>query len=215
MKNILLIGVARFGYHIAKELNKLNTQILAIDRKEENLQKVDQYVSKILIGDSTDIDFLRSLGINTFDECIVTIGDNFQSSIETVYNLKELGAKKITARASKESQKNLLQRIGADLVVYPEKQLARWTALHCGTSSVYDFMDLDNYYGIYEVRTPVEWAGKSLSELDLRKKHNINIIGIKQSNKVRMILGPNHILEENENLIIVAREEDANKFFST
>lgn len=214
MKNILIIGVARFGYHIAKELNKLNCQILAIDINEDHLRKVDPYVSKTLIGDSTDFDFLKSLGINNFDECIVTIGDDFQVSIETVYYLKELSAKRITARASKESQKFLLQRIGADLVVFPEEQLARWTALHCGTSSVYDFMDLDNYFGIYEVRTPEQWAGKTLAELDLRKKYNINIIGVKQANKMRMILGPNYILQDNENLIVVAREEDANKFFS-
>ncbi len=214
MKNILIIGMGRFGYHIAQELNKLDAEILAVDTSESNLQKVDKYVSKTLIGDGTDFDFLRSLGINTFDECIVTIGDNFQASLETVYNLKFLGARKITARASKESQNNLLTKIGADLVVYPEKQLAKWTALHCGTNTVYDFMDLDNQYGIYEVLTPKDWAGKTLAELDLRKKYNINIIGVKDKNKMKMVLGPNFVLKENENILVVTKEEDANKFFS-
>lgn len=213
MKNILIIGIARFGFHIAKELNKFDVQILAVDLNEDHLHKADKYVSKTLIGDGTDLDFLRSIGINTFDECIVTIGDDFQASLETVYNLKELGAKKVTARASKEAQKNLLQKIGADLVVYPEKQLARWTALRCGTSTVYDFMDLDNTYGVYEVDTPAEWVGKTLSELDLRKKHNINIIGAKEHDKMRMILGPNYTLKENEKLVVVAKEEDATRFF--
>lgn len=213
MKNVLIIGVARFGFHIAKELNKLHAQILAVDINEDHLHKVDPFVSKTLIGDSTDIDFLRNIGVNTFDECIVTIGDDFQASLETVYNLKEFGAKKITARASKEAQKNLLQKIGADIVVYPEKQLAKWTALRSGNSTVYDFMDLDNSYGVYEVITPVEWAGKSLSELDLRKKHNINIIGVKENDQMKMILGPNYILKENEKLVVVAKEEDANKYF--
>lgn len=214
MKNILIIGLGRFGYHIAQELSKLNTQVLAVDTSEEHLQKVDEYVSKTLIGDGTDVDFLKTLGINTFDECIVTIGDDFQASLETVLNLKELGARKITARASMESQRSLLLKIGADLVVYPEKQLAKWTALHCANNSVYDFMDLDNNYGVYEIHTPKEWSEKTLAELDLRKKHNINIIGIKEKNKMKMILGPTYKLKEGENLVIIAREADVNKFLS-
>lgn len=213
MKNILIIGIGNFGFYVAKELNKLNTQILAVDNNEENLQKVDEYVSKTLIGNSKDLDFLKTIGINTFDECIVAIGDDFQASLETVLNLKELGAKKITARASMESQEKLLLKIGADLVVYPEKQLAKWTALHCGTSSVYDFMDLDNEYGIYEILVPDEWIGKTLIDLDLRKKFNINIVGIKTQNRIQMILGPNYIFKENENLVIIAKEKDANNLF--
>lgn len=214
MKNILIIGIGRFGFHITQELNKLNTQILAVDTSEDNLQKITQYVSKVVIGNATDIDFLKTLGINTFDECIVTIGDNFQSSLLTVLNLKELGAKRITARASMDSQKKLLLKIGADLVVYPEKQLARWTALHCGTNSVFDFMDLDNNYGIYEVNSPKDWIGSTLAELDLRKKYNINIIGIKKANRIQMILGSNYVLKENESLILIAKEEDVNKLFN-
>ena len=211
MKNVLIIGVGRLGYHIAKELNKFNAQILAIDTDESRLQKVDQYVSKTIIGDSSDIDFLRTIGINTFDECIVTISDSFQASIETVMNLKELGAKKITARASKESQNSLLTKIGADLVIYPERQLAKWTALHCGTDSVYDYMDLDNDYGIFEVNVPKDWDGKSLTELDLRKKYEINIIGIKDANGIRVVIGPKYVLKENEKVIILAKEDNINK----
>lgn len=211
MKNVLIIGVGRLGYHIAKELNKFNAQILAIDTDESRLQKVDQYVSKTIIGDSSDLDFLRTIGINTFDECIVTISDSFQASIETVMNLKELGAKKITARASKESQNSLLTKIGADLVIYPERQLAKWTALHCGTDSVYDYMDLDNDYGIFEVNVPKDWDGKSLTELDLRKKYEINIIGIKDANGIRVVIGPKYVLKENEKVIILAKEDNINK----
>ena len=211
MKNILIIGIGRLGYHIAKELNKFDAQILAIDTQESRLQKVDQYVSKTIIGDSSDLDFLRSIGVNTFDDCIVTISDDFQASIETVMNLKELGAKKITARASKESQNSLLLKIGADLVIYPERQLAKWTALHCGTDSIYDFMELDNNYGIYEVSVPKEWDGKTLAELDLRKKHEINIIGIKEKNGIRVVLEPNLVLKEDSKIIIMAKEENINK----
>jgi trk system potassium uptake protein TrkA len=212
MKNILLIGMGRFGYHIVKELSKLNVEILAIDKNEEYLKNVSNYTSKTLIGDSTDIEFLKTIGVNTFDECIVSIGDEFQNSLETVLNLKELGAKRITARASKESQEKLLLKIGADFVVYPEKQLAKWTALHCGTDSVFDFMDLDNGYGIYEINIPDSWNGKTLAELDLRKRHNINIIGIKDKNKMRMVLGPNVVLNSKESVLVLAKEEDVHKF---
>lgn len=214
MKNILIIGIGRFGFHVAKELSKLNTQVLAIDTCEDHLQKVDEYVSKTLIGDGTDLDFLKTIGINTFDDCIVTIGDDFQASLETVLHLKDLGARRITARASMESQKKLLAKIGADLIVYPEKQLAKWTALHCSSNSVYDFMDLDNEYGVYEILTPKIWASKTLAELDLRKKHSINIIGVKDKNKMRMILGPNYTLKEGENLVVIGKETDINKFIN-
>lgn len=214
MKNILLIGIGRFGFHVAMELSKLNTQVLAVDTSEDHLQKVDEYVSKTIIGNGTDVDFLKTLGINTFDDCIVTIGDDFQASLETVLHLKDLGARRITARASMESQKKLLSKIGADLVVYPEKQLAKWTALHCASNFVYDFMDLDNQYGVYEILTPKEWASKTLAELDLRKKHNINIIGVKEKNKMKMILGPNYVLKEGENLVVIGKEVDINKFLN-
>lgn len=214
MKNILLIGIGRFGFHVAMELSKLNTQVLAVDTSEDHLQKVDEYVSKTIIGNGTDVDFLKTLGINTFDDCIVTIGDDFQASLETVLHLKDLGARRITARASMESQKKLLSKIGADLVVYPEKQLAKWTALHCASNFVYDFMDLDNQYGVYEILTPKEWASKTLAELDLRKKHNINIIGVKEKNKMKMILGPNYVLKEGENLVVIGKEADINKFLN-
>ena len=213
MKNILIIGIGRFGYHIAKELNKFNTQILAIDVDEISLQKVSEYVSKTIIGDASDLEFLKTIGVNNFDNCIVTISDNFQASLETVLNLKELGAKRITARASKESQNSLLKKIGADLVVYPEKQLAKWTALHIGTDSIYDYMELDNNYCIYEVSVPKIWDGKTLAELDLRKQYKINIIGVKVRNEISIVLGPNFMLKEGLNVIILAKEEDMNKIF--
>lgn len=214
MKSILLIGIGRFGYHVAKELSTLDVEFLAIDTDEEKLKHVSKYASKSFIGNSTDIEFLKTLGVNNFDECIVAIGDDFQSSLETVLNLKELGARKITARASMESQKNLLAKIGADFIVYPEEQLAKWTSLRCGTNSIYDFMDLDDGYGIFEITTPNDWVGKTLAELDLRRKLNINIIGVKNKNKINVILGPTFKLRENENLLVIAKIDDAGKLFN-
>ena len=214
MKSILLIGLGRFGYHVARELNKLDVEILAVDKNELYLKQVAEFVEKAIIGDSCDREFLETLGVSNFDECIVSIGDDFQGSLETVLNLKELGAKKITARASKESQEKLLKRIGVDVVVYPEKQLAKWTALHCGTNSIYDFMELDSGYGIYEVAVPESWEGKTLLELDLRKKYNINIIGVKVNNKLKVVLAPDFELKKDESLLVVATDKDLKTCFN-
>jgi trk system potassium uptake protein TrkA len=214
MKSILLIGIGRFGHHIAKELNALNAEILAIDSDEESLKHISEYVTKTLIGNSADSEFMKTVGVNNFDACIVAIGDEFQNSLETVLNLKELGAKKVIARASKESQEKLLRKIGADFVVYPEMQLAKWTALRCGTDSIYDFMDLDDGFGVFEIGTPEEWVGKTLAELDLRKKHSINIIGVKENGRTKIVLGPNFEFKAKDTLLVIAKIDDAGKLFN-
>ena len=214
MKNILLIGVGNFGYHIAQELGKLKVEVLAVDLDEERLKDVSEYLSKTLIGDATDIDFLKTLGVNTFDECLVTIGDDFQASLEAVLNLKELGARRITARASKESQEKILLKTGANVVIYPEKQLARWAALHCGTNSIYDFVELENNYGIYEINVSESWVGKTLAELDLRRKYNISILGYKEGERIKLITHSEFKLKDNIHLLILAKEDDVNRIIN-
>ena len=214
MKSILLIGIGRFGYHIARELSTLDVEILAIDTHEESLKMISDYVTKTFIGDCKNLEFLKTIGVNTFDECIVAIGNNFQDSIETVLNLKELGAKRIVARAAQESQEKVLLKLGVDFVVYPEKQMGKWAALRCGTNSIYDFMDLDDGYGVFEVNVPKEWVGKTLVELDLRRKYNVSIVGVKVKGKTKIILGPNFMLKDNEDLIVVAKIDEAGKIFN-
>ena len=128
MKSILLIGLGRFGRHIAEKLNELNHQVLAVDKQEDRVEAVLPFVTSGQIGDSTNIEFLQSLGIGNFDVCIVAIGGDFQSSLETTAYLKDLGAKLVVSRAARDVQARFLLRNGADEVVYPEKQLANWTA---------------------------------------------------------------------------------------
>ena len=213
MKTILLIGLGKYGTHVAKSLSPLNVQVMAVDKSEDNLKNVEEFVTKAIIGNSSDIEFLRTLGINTYDECIVAIGDDFQCSIETVLNLKELNAKRITARASLESQEKILLKIGADEVVYPEKQLARWTALHCGANSIFDYMELDDGYAIFEVGVPEKWLNKTLAELNLRREYGITIIGVKINGKLRFILGPDFTFNENEKILVVGKQDDIKKCF--
>ena len=143
MKSILLIGLGRFGRHIAIKLDELNHQVMAVDNNESRVEAVLPYVRNAQIGDATNEDFIRSLGVRNFDVCIVAIGDNFQSSLETTSLLKELGAKMVVSRAARDVHAKFLLRNGADEVVYPEKQLASWTAIRYSADHIFDYVELD------------------------------------------------------------------------
>ena len=213
MKSVLIIGLGRFGRHIAMKLNDLNHQVMAVDQNEERVNAVLPFVTNAQIGDSTNEEFLSSLGIRNFDACIVAIGDNFQNSLETAYLLKELGAKKVVARASKEMQEKFLLRNGADEVVYPEKQLAAWTAIRCSSDSSLDYIELEEEYAIFELAVPANWSGKSILELDIRKKHSINILGIRTDGKLNMDIKPDTILKQGSSILVLGQEKSVHKCF--
>lgn len=213
MKSILLIGVGRFGRHIIRKLNAMNHQVMAVDHNEDRIQDVLSSVTSAQIGDSTNEEFLSSLGISNFDACIVTIGDDFQNSLETVYLLKELGARKVIARASREIQEKFLLRNGADEVVYPEKQMAAWTAIRCASDHVLDYIELDDDYSIYELAIPNEWCGKTILELDIRKKYNINILGIREYGKLNMNITPSTVLNSRKSMLVLGNEKIIEKCF--
>lgn len=213
MKSILLIGLGRFGRHIALKLNALDHQVMAIDCNEDCVNAVLPFVTSAQIGDSTNEEFLATLGIGNYDACIVAIGDNFQNSLETTYLLKELGAKKIIARASREMQEKFLSRNGADEVVYPEKQLATWTAIRCSSEHILEYIELDNEYAIFEMETPYEWNGKSVQNLDLRKKYGINILGIRTNGKLNMNITPNTVFVCDTSILILGQEKTVYKCF--
>ncbi len=213
MKSILLIGLGRFGKHIAKKLNDLNHQVMAVDNNEERINSVLSFVTNAQIGDSTNKEFLSSLGIRNFDACIVTIGDNFQNSLETASLLKELGAKKVIARASRGVQEKFLLRNGADEVVYPEKQLASWTAIRCTSENILDYIELDDENSIFELAIPAEWNGKTVVQLDIRKKYGINILGIRENGKLNMNITPDTVLSDNKSILVLGKQKDVQKCF--
>ena len=186
MKTVLLIGLGRFGRHIAMKLNDLNHQVMAVDNNEERVNAVLSYVTNAQIGDSTNEEFLSSLGIGNYDACIVAIGDDFQNSLETASLLKELGAKKVIARAATDVQEKFLLRNGADEVVYPEKQLASWTAIRCTSDHILDYIELDKDHSIFELSVPKEWEGKTILQLDIRKRYGINILGVRENGVLQM-----------------------------
>lgn len=208
MKSILLIGLGRYGRHVAMKLDELGHQVMAIDNKPERVESVLPYVSNGQIGDSTDEMFLKSLGIRNFDVCIVGIGDDFQSSLETASLLKELGAKLVVARASKDKHAKLLKLVGADEVVYPERQLANWTAIRFSADHIFDYIELDSDYGIFEVEVSKNWCGKTIGELDIRRKYKINIMGIRHNGKLDMDISANTTLEEKDTVLVLGKTKE-------
>ncbi len=213
MKNVLLIGLGRFGTHIAMQLARLNHQIMAVDCNEERVNKVMPYVTNAQIGDSTDVDFLQSLGIGNFDVCIVAIGDSFQNSLETTSLLKELGAKLVVSRAEWDVQEKFLLRNGADDVVYPEKQMARWAAIRYTADHIRDYIQVDEAHAIFEVEVPENWIGRTVGELDVRKKYNINIMAVKKDGKVNMVVSPDTVMTDDVTLLVLGEYKQLQKCF--
>ncbi|MCI6713773.1 MAG: potassium channel family protein [Lachnospiraceae bacterium] len=213
MKSILLVGLGRFGRHIAEKLYELDHQVMAIDRKEERVDAVMPFVTNGQIGDSTNEDFLMSLGIGNFDVCIVAIGDDFQSSLETTSLLKEMGAKLVVSRAAGDVQAKFLLRNGADEIVYPERQLANWTAIRYSSDHIFDYIELDEEHAIFEIQVPKEWIGKTVGELDIRKKYNINIMALKQEGKLELSITPDTSIAEGQTMLVLGRNKEVQKVF--
>lgn len=213
MKNVLLIGLGRFGRHIAIHLDSLGHQVMAVDTNEERINRVLPYVTNAQIGDSTNAEFLDSLGIGNYDVCIVTIGSNFQSSLETTSLLKEMGAKFVVSRAERDVQAKFLLRNGADKVVYPEKQMAKWTAIRYTTDHILDYIELDEKHAIFEVEVPREWVGKSIGQLDIRKKYDINILAIKENGSLGVSVSPETHLTEGATMLVIGEYKTLQKCF--
>lgn len=213
MKNVLLIGLGRFGMHVAAHLYDLGHQVMAVDTDEDRVNKVLPFVTNAQIGNSTDADFLRSLGVDNYDVCIVTIGGNFQNSLETASLLEELGAKKVVARAERDVQAKFLLRNGADEVVYPEKQVAKWTAIRYTADHILDYIEVDDSHGIFEVDVPPAWIGKSVGELDIRRKFDINIIALRRGGKTEFSVSPDMTLDDECTLLVMGELRALQKCF--
>ena len=213
MKNILLIGLGRFGRHIALQLNKLGHEVMAVDINEERVNESLPIVTNAQIGDSTNTEFLRSLGIGNFDVCIVTIGGNFQNSLETTSLLKELGAKLVVSRAERDVQEKFLLRNGADEVIYPEKQVANWAAIRYTADHIRDYIEVGEAHAIFEVEVPEGWIGKTVGELDIRRKYSINIMATKENGKINMAVSPDTVLTDNITLLVLGAYKELQKCF--
>ncbi len=215
MKSILLVGVGRFGRHVAQRLSELGHEVMAIDRKEERIQAVMPFVTSALIGDTTNPDFLESIGVDNFDVCIVGVGSDFQSSLETTSLLKEFGAKMVVSRASRDVHAKFLLRNGADEVVYPEKQLAGWTAIRYSADHILDYIELDDEHSIIEVTVPENWVGKTVGEINIRRKYNINILALKEDGKLDASINADTLFTAKQTLLVLGGYRDLQKCFHT
>ena len=213
MKSVLLIGLGVFGSQVAEELNKLGHEIMGVDIEEKKVNDALPIVTDAQIGDSTSVAFLKELDVPSYDVCIVAIGNNFQSSLETACNLKDLGAKLVVARADREVQAKFLLRNGADRVVNPEKQVAKWTAVRFTSDHILDYFQLDEDHAIYEVDIPSDWIGKTVGGIDIRRKYGINIIAVRQNGKLLFAVTPDTRLDSGNSMLVFGESHDLKKCF--
>ena len=212
MKSILVIGLGRFGRHMAKKFSEQNNDVMAIDINEERINNVLSVVTNALIGDATNERFMETIGVRDFDLCVVAIGDNFQSSLETTALLKDLGAKFVLARASRDVHAKFLLRNGDDDVIYTEKETAERLAVKYGSDNIFNYIELNDEYSIYEIAVPSSWLNKSILKVNVRSKYGISILATKQGNNIYPLPKPEHVFTDSESLMILGKNEDVSRF---
>ena len=213
MKSILLIGLNSFGTLIAKQLYNLGHQVMAVDRNESRVNALLPIVTDAQIGDSTNEAFLRSLGIPGYDVCIVTIGGDFQSSLETTALLKELGGRLVVSRADRDVQAKFLLRNGADEVIMPEKQAAEWAAIRYASNHILDYIRLDDDHAIYEVTVPSEWIGKTIGQIDIRKRFGITIMAVKKNGRMILSVTPETLMKKGITMLVLGEYKAMQRCF--
>ncbi len=204
MKSALVIGLGRFGRHFAAHFASLGHEVMVVDSREDLVNAILPQVTGGQIADAANEDFLRTLGVRDFDFCLVGIAGNFESALEIVAILKELGAKCVLAKAGNERHGRLLLRCGADQVIYPEKEMGRKLATRLAARNMFDYIELTPEYAIYEIPTPASWVGKSIIQLNVRAKYQVSILAIKNGDDTLPMPGADHVFSAQEHLLILA-----------
>lgn len=210
-KQYLVIGLGRFGISVAKTLYNSGNDVLAIDKDEEMINEISQYVTHAVCLNSIDEASLKAMGIGNFDVAIVSIGTDVQSSIMTVLLLKELGVKYIIAKAHDELHGKVLRKIGADRIIFPERDMGMRVAHNLVSSNILDYIELSPHYGMVETLSPKSWQGKTLQDLNVRGKYGVNIIAIKRGKEVNVSPNADEILGVNDVLVVVGNTTDLEK----
>ena len=206
-KTYVVIGLGKFGTAVASRLFALGNEVLAIDMSAEKVQRAEPYVTCAVIGDARDEDVLRSLGVNNYDCAVVAIGTDLATSVIVTLNLKDLGLPRVLCKATDEIQKKALETVGADRVVVPEREMGVKLAQALTSSSVLDFIELSSDYGIAEVAVPEKWVGKTLRELNIRAKHGVNIIAIRDGASINVTPDADQPLKAENVLVAVGKNE--------
>ena len=208
MRSMLIIGLGRFGRHLALRLMELGNEVMVVDKQEDAVDQVAPMVTRAQIGDCMDEEVIRSLGPAGFDVCFVCISENFQSSLEITWLLKEQGAQYVVAKSDRDLHAKFLLRIGADDVVYPERDMAQRTAVKYSTNGNLDYVELSRDFAISELAVPAAWAGKDLRSLDLRSRYSVNVIGMKQGEHVVSVVDPAYAFREGDHVLVAGSRED-------
>lgn len=205
---VAVIGLGRFGATVAKTLSAQGHEVLGVDINEETVQRISPYVTHAVVADTSDEDALRALSLNQFDDVVIGIGDNVQGNLMTAMLVKEIGAKYIVAKAQSTLQGRLLEKIGVDLVIYPESDMALRVAQMLVREHVIDYLQLSKDIGLVEMETPAFLQGKTLMEANIRAKYNVNVVAIKRDNDVLAPPDPNDPLRGTDTLMIIGRDPD-------
>lgn len=213
-KSVLIIGIGRLGSHLAEKMQDLGHDVMVLDRNEDSIKKIASHFADARIADYTSEDVLHTLDIPSFDLCFVTVGDDFESSMVTVLTLKKLGAKYVAARARDEVQCELLKKIGADEIIYADGEVADKLAIRHNGNNIFDYVALAGGYAIFEVPIVKEWNGKTIAEIDVRKKYKINIIAIKNGNSINPTPMPDYCFREADHIFVLGQSRDVFKMSS-
>ena len=212
MRSVLIIGLGRFGKHLVKKFSELGNEVMVVDKSEDNIREIMHCACDAKIADCTREEALRSLGVSNFDICFVCIGSNFQASLEITSQLKEMGAKKVVSKASTEIHAKFLARNGADEVVYPERDRAEKIAVQYSVSNIFDYIELSDDTGIYEVPIISGWEDRSIIELNIRNKYKLNILAIKKGEDLITMPGADYVFGGDDHAIVMGRQRDVEKF---
>lgn len=211
MKSFLIVGLSTFGSHLCKKFNELGAEIMIADEDSTAVESMMPYAVSAKIADCTNIDVLKSFGVDEFDACFVCVGGHFSDALEITFSLKELGAKKVICEVNREIESKFLLRNGADRVVYPEYDLAQRIAISESNDSIFDAISISSGYSIYEVSTPSFWRGKTIKDLNIRQKHNLNIIAVKRKGELKPVLSPDYTFNAEDHLFVMGHIDDINK----
>ena len=210
-KTYVVVGLGKFGVTVATRLYELGNEVLAIDNLAENVQRIENRVTYAVVGDARDEEVLRSLGVRNYDCAVVAIGSDLATSVLVTLNLKELGIPKILCKATDELQKKALEKVGADRVVIPEREMGVKLAQALSSSSVLDYIELSNDCGIVEIPAPASWAGKTIRELNIRAKYGVNVIAVRRNGSINVAPGGDYVPEEADVMVVLGKSEQLAK----
>ena len=213
MKTFVVIGLGRFGTAVATELCELGHEVLAIDAHEESVQQIAERVTHAVTGDARDPAVLRALGVRNYDCAIVAVGDDVGNSALITLNLKEIGVKRVICKAQSHVHRKVLEKIGADRVVFPEHEMGFKLAQGLSSSNVLNFIELSDDFGIVELEIPKSWQHRSIRDLDVRAKHHVNIIAVRKGSTGLLDVAPggDYVLESKDAVVTLGRNEDINR----